>query len=66
MLCIFAAKSIFLSAFEKQRMNETVRTAWAAVSLATAKPFAVDCSDGQIKGEERRRGSSGQRDWMKV
>lgn len=30
-------------------MNETVSTAWAAVSLATAKPFAVDFGDGQIK-----------------
>lgn len=44
-----AANSIFFYALEKQRMNEMVRTAWAAVSLATAKPFAVDCSDGQMK-----------------
>lgn len=30
-------------------MNEAVSSAWAAVSLATATPFAVDCSDGQMK-----------------
>lgn len=30
-------------------MNGTVSAAWAAVSLATAKPLAVDCGDGQMK-----------------
>lgn len=46
---VMMLQNLFLYASEKQRMNETVSTAWAAVSLATAKPFAADCSDGQMK-----------------
>lgn len=43
-------------------MNEAVSFAWAAVSLATARQLAVDCSDGQMKrggGREEDREAGG-------